>query len=194
MPTYGMALLCVAVHVDSLPMPWLFNAILIGGTFTFTALIPLLLILYLKHIGKVCDLYINDYRERTLPYTYTSVCYGFWCCFLSRLLHMPLCIVLIAVGATLSLVLVTLINRRWKISAHLSGMGGLLGGIASYLLCIAHIPAIGLVCAMLTLTLLLMYARIYLRAHTPEQVVAGLLLGLACTFLPNLIYSYVVTL
>jgi membrane-associated phospholipid phosphatase len=33
----------------------------------------------------------------------------------------------------------------------------------------------------------LMYARLYLNAHTPMQVVCGFLLGLTTTFLPILI-------
>ena len=38
------------------------------------------------------------------------------------------------------------------------------------------------------LSLLILYARIQANAHTPEQVVAGYLLGIAGTFIPNLIY------
>ena len=44
--------------------------------------------------------------------------------------------------------------------------------------------------AILILALLLMYARIYLNAHTPSQVVCGFLLGLIGTFTPTLILTY----
>jgi membrane-associated phospholipid phosphatase len=44
----------------------------------------------------------------------------------------------------------------------------------------------------MVLSLLLMYARIYLRAHDPLQVIAGFLFGLGMTFIPNMIISYVV--
>ena len=37
-----------------------------------------------------------------------------------------------------------------------------------------------------------MYARIYLNAHTPLQVIAGFLLGLVLTLVPNCLLSYVV--
>jgi len=43
---------------------------------------------------------------------------------------------------------------------------------------------------LLLLSLLLMYARIYLDAHTPLQVVLGFLLGLVFTITPNFIILY----
>ena len=102
---------------------------------------------------------------------------------------MPKCIVWIAVGAIAALLAVAIINRWWKISAHLTGIGGLLGGICSFSLCYVTLP-IGLIITVLLLSLLLMYARLYLQAHTPMQVVCGYLLGLVCTFLPSLIITY----
>jgi beta-lactamase regulating signal transducer with metallopeptidase domain len=42
----------------------------------------------------------------------------------------------------------------------------------------------------LIVSLLLMYARLYLNAHTPLQVVCGYILGIVCTFTPNLIIYY----
>jgi membrane-associated phospholipid phosphatase len=42
----------------------------------------------------------------------------------------------------------------------------------------------------LMLALVLMYARLYLNAHSPLQVVGGFLLGLFCVFLPNLLLIY----
>ena len=47
-----------------------------------------------------------------------------------------------------------------------------------------------MVIVVLVLSLLLMYARIYLKAHTPMQVVCGYLLGLVFTFVPNVIMMY----
>ena len=51
---------------------------------------------------------------------------------------------------------------------------------------------IGLPVVLMVLALLLMYARIYLNAHTPLQVIAGFLLGLVLTLVPNCLLSYVV--
>jgi membrane-associated phospholipid phosphatase len=84
---------------------------------------------------------------------------------------------------------VTITNLKWKISAHLTGIGWLLGGVCSFALYYSTLP-LGLVITILTASLILMYARLYLHAHTPLQVVCGLLLGILSTFIPNLIIHY----
>jgi membrane-associated phospholipid phosphatase len=95
----------------------------------------------------------------------------------------------IALGAMVALGIVTVVNRWWKISAHLTGMGGLLGGVCSYALYYSMLPS-SLLVFLLLAALLLMYARIYLEAHTPLQVVCGMLVGLVSTFVPSMIMIY----
>ena len=103
----------------------------------------------------------------------------------------PLFLSMIAGGATLTMGLILIINKKWKISAHLTGMGGFLGGVLSYYLSIGSIPSTGFLCALLGISLLLMYARLWLNAHSSGQVVAGWLMGIICTFVPNVILYYV---
>jgi membrane-associated phospholipid phosphatase len=102
---------------------------------------------------------------------------------------LPVFLLLVVIGAIIALLAVTMINRKWKISAHLTGIGGLLGGICSFALNYSVLPS-GLIMGVLALSLLLMYARLYLNAHTPMQVVCGFLLGLLSTFIPTLIMTY----
>lgn len=190
-PTYGMLMLYAFFTKQGLIMPVIWWGICITCTFLMTALIPLGYILYLYRRHMIRSLYIEDAAQRTIPYRMTALCYAFWSYFLASQLHMPLVIVVVAIGATLALILVTLINKRWKISAHLTSVGGLLGGVFSYALYSGTMPTIGFMSTFLSATLLLMYARLYLRAHTSLQVVAGLLLGLCATFIPNMIIYYV---
>jgi membrane-associated phospholipid phosphatase len=154
------------------------------GTFVLTALIPIVLIIILWRQGRVSSLHITNPKERTIPYLYSTACFGFWCYFVSHTTHLPKVWLFIALGATVALLAVTIINRWWKISAHLTSMGGLLGGLISMGLYYNIVPT-SLVIALLVLSLLLMYARLYLDAHTPMQVVCGYLLGILCTFIPN---------
>lgn len=189
-PTYGIALFCVAYSQHVLPMPWIWQLVAIGGTALLTCVIPLTAILLLIRRGAVSNLYIDNPRERHIPYLYTTMSYCFWCYLLIAVLHTPLYINVVALGATVALALVTLINRWWKISAHLAGMGGLFGGLLSYCLGIGALPTTGTWVTWLSLTLLLMYTRLYLQAHTSTQVVTGWLLGLVCTLLPNIVIAY----
>lgn len=189
-PAYGMAFFCAAFSVQFLPLPAVYWWVSIVGTLLLTCIIPLTAILILIKRGAVSDLYIAQSAQRTTPYIYTICCFAFWCYFLFSALKVPTCLLLTAVGATIALVLVTIINRWWKISAHLSSFGGLTGGVMSFCLCMGIMPSMGLVISLFVVALLLMYARLYLNAHTPLQVVCGFLLGLLMTFLPNLVYYY----
>ena len=183
-PSYGMALYMWAMLHRTPTLPSIYVWLNIIGTFVLTALIPIVLIIILWRQGRVSSLHITNSKERTVPYLYSTACFGFWCYFVSNTTHLPKVWLFIALGATVALLAVTIINRWWKISAHLTSMGGLLGGLISMGLYYNIVPT-SLVIAVLTLSLLLMYARLYLDAHTPMQVICGSLLGILCTFIPN---------
>ena len=189
MPTYGMSMYMAAMRVRTPELPALYIQIGIITTFVLTALIPIILMLILWKRGSISSLHIDNAQERTTPYIYTLICYGFWAYFVDQVLYLPTLILLIAIGAVLALIAVTVINHWWKISAHLTGIGGLLGGICSFALHYGYM-SITLIIITLLVALILMYARLYLQAHTALQVVCGLLLGLLCTFIPNLIICY----
>ena len=190
-PTYGIALFCYAYARQVLYMPVIWLVIAIVGTFVMTCLLPMTSIWILMKQGKVKDIQIEDGHQRTMPYLYATVGFGCWAYLLIAILHVPLYIACVSVGATVAIGLVMLINRWWKISAHLTGLGGLVGGLLSYCMGVGAIPSVGALCGWLAVSLILMYARLYLRAHTSAQVCAGWLLGISCTFLPYWIISYV---
>lgn len=189
-PTYGICLFCYmhGLHVAPLTTGWILVAIL--GTLVLTCVLPITAIWIMMKKGEVKDLYIDNPRERTMPYIYSALGFAFWSYLLVSILHAPLFLSLIAIGATFAIGLVAIINRAWKISAHLTGFGGLVGGIFCYCLGIGAIPTWSTFGLWLGLSLLLMWARLHAEAHTPAQVSAGWLLGLSCTFLPYCIYVY----
>ena len=189
MPTYGMGLYMLAMHHRTPNLPNAYIWVAIVGTLVITALIPIVLLLILWKRGNISSLHIDNAKERTTPYVYSLIWYGFWCYFVGVTLHMPLVWLVVAIGSTCALLAVTIINHWWKISAHLTGMGGLLGGICSLALYYSALPTT-LIIITLTISLLLMYARLYMNAHTPAQVVAGYLLGILFTFIPNLILHH----
>ena len=189
-PTYGVALFCYAFSHQIHPLPAIWWVVAVTGTFFLTCILPVSAIWMLIRQGKVKDLEIADAGERTMPYIYAVLGFGFWSYLMIAVLHAPLFLGAVAVGATVAIGLIAVINRRWKISAHLTGMGGLFGGLMSYYMGIGDVPGWGMLSLWLCITLALMYARVHLNAHTPAQVSAGWLLGIACTFLPVVIMSY----
>ena len=190
-PTYGIALFCYAYSLHVAPLAGVWVAVAVIGTFILTCLLPITAIWIMMKKGEVKNLNIDDPRERTIPYLYSALGFGFWSYLLVQILHAPVFISCVAIGATLAIGLVAIINRWWKISAHLTGFGGLFGGVLSFCMGIGAIPTWPMLAVWLAASLILMCARLYLNAHTPAQVVAGWLLGIMCTFLPYAIICYV---
>lgn len=187
MPLYGMIWFCVGVHqtIAHTPFAIVYWVLALGGTILFTLLVPILMLWLLIRSGRADDFDLYRSEQRTIPYIYTAICYGFWCYFLRHILHMPTPMLLVAVGATVAILVVALVNLRWKISAHMTAIGGLIGGLGSYYLMSGNmsspVPMMGLMIA----AGILMMARLHQEAHTPLQVVCGMLLGIVCTFIPN---------
>jgi len=184
-PTYGILIYFLALRsLITYPTPLIWIGVI--GTLIFTCLLPLSVILVMIHRGNLTDIYIRNPKQRTMPYIYSAICYGFWAYFCSQVMHLPQFIVLTAIGSAVVLLIVLLINRTWKISAHLTALGGLFGGMMSFSLStgVSATPAL-IGCSIAAL--LLMFARVYDESHTPLQVICGYLLGTMATFLPNLV-------
>lgn len=181
MPTYGALLLVNLNAFNSLTL--LFKAIIVGGTLLFTGIMPALPILLMLRSGEVNDLFISKREERTIPYLFAFFSYVVYTFFLFKVIHFPMFIVAMGIGVSLSILLITLINLKWKISAHLSGIGGLVGGIfgISYRMGYNHL---GLLIIVLAISALVALSRIELKAHTPGQTLAGFLLGFITVFIP----------
>lgn len=189
LPTYGIILFLIdAVKIyDDIPTS--IQTIAIAGTAFFTFVIPGSIIFFLWKTKRIDSLHLDNPEQRTTPYVYTIIAYMFWIYFLISYVQLPLLLITISLCVIITLIAVTIINRTWKISAHLTGVGGLLGGICTYAFYAENVPYL-LMFIVLMIALFLMYARLYLKAHTPLQVVGGFLLGLLCVLLPNLLLIY----
>src|ERR1035437_883854 len=127
MPTYAM---CLLMNMDVfllLSLRW--RMIAIVGTFVFTGILPAVPIWLMIKRGEVHDLFISKREERTLPYLFSLMAYVFWALFLWRTLQFPVFIVAMGMGSAISILIIVLINLRWKISAHGAGVGGLTGSV-----------------------------------------------------------------
>jgi len=184
-PTYGMLIYFLSLRsFITYPTPLIWIGVL--GTLLFTCLLPMSVILVMIRRGNLTDIYIRNAKQRTMPYIYSTICYGFWAYFCSEVMQLPRFIVITAIASAVALVVVLLINRTWKISAHLTALGGLFGAMMSFSLTtgVSATPAL-IGCSVAAL--LLMFARVYDSSHTPLQVVCGYLLGTLAVFIPNLL-------
>ena len=187
-PTYGIILLMQLSLFQLFPTSYRLFAI--AGTVLFTCILPSLPILFMMKNRQISDIFISKREERTMPYLFSLLAYIFWVLFLWRTLQFPMEFVLLAIGSIVSVVLMVFINLKWKISAHLAGMGGFLGGVFAYSYLMAVNP-VGLIVVSVIITGFVAVSRVYLKVHTLSQTLAGFSLGFLCVFLPGVIYQLI---
>ena len=71
------------------------------------------------------------------------------------------------------------VNMWWKISAHMSGIGGLLGGVLTTTYYFKE-NAMWLYIALFIISGMVAFSRLKLKAHSLGQLFAGFLVGLVC--------------
>jgi membrane-associated phospholipid phosphatase len=135
----------------------------------FVSLTPILFILYLLRTGRIDELHMSNTAERHLPYLVALLCAVF-ALGLFVLLDGPELMRCLLIFNVIELAALGLINVYWLISIHATGImatvlivGLVFGGPTALLL----LPVVALVIGV----------RLFLRRHTPGQVVAGLALG-----------------
>jgi len=185
MPTFGMMILMNMTFFVGLPTMWRWIAII--GTFIFTAVLPAIPILVMLRKGEINDLFISKKEERTMPYLFSFLAYVFWAMFMWRTLQFPMFIVAMGIGSAISIITITVINLKWKISAHLGGIGGLTGAVFGVCYRMAINPLLFLT-VILAISALVALARMELKAHTPNQVLAGFVVGFLAVFLPCIFF------
>jgi len=145
--------------------------------FFSTVIIPVLVFIIFKKNNIISSFHMETNEERTYPYLVTALIYfGMYLLFSKTVLH-PLYSVFFMAATVLSLILL-FVNLRYKISAHMAGIGGVTGlltGIAFRLnLDLTLTIIISIACAGLV-----GYARIKQNAHKPSEVYLGFLAGVS---------------
>lgn len=155
--------------------------IFIAPVFVFTLLIPVNILFIFKKMGLIKDYDLKDKEERFMPFIAILLSYlllffyfynaGLYTWFLALLL-----------SPSILLIVSAILTRYWKISAHMIGIGGLIGGVLSVCYFVKGANPYILFIILFILAGCLGTARLILKRHTPAQVYVGFLLGLAVTF------------
>lgn len=182
-PTYAVMLALWCSRLMFLPLNVRWHVTLL--VFCITAVVPLAAILGLNKLGVVSDPGLNKRTERTLPYVITGLAYVACTIYLLRA-NAPGWLWLFMAGTTLATIISAVVNRWWKISAHMAAMGGLIAMMFRVLDIGMAAPAV----PFMLFTILIVIAagavgtaRIYLDRHTLLQVMAGTANGFLCVFL-----------
>ena len=149
---------------------------IVGVVFLTTTFVPAVTVAIGMIQGKIKDEFISNRRERTTPYLISLIGY-IGCIVWLRLVGLHTLYLAPIIGSAISIVLLVLINFRWKISAHLCSMGGLVGGTFAYAMIFRPFPPYTLIVSSILISGIVGWSRMLLKAHTLGQVCCGWTLG-----------------
>lgn len=174
MPLIGLAVIFNSgIYESGLPtgyMRFLYLIVLLCNVMLPVSIIPVLF--YIRHIN---NLNIDEKRERIIPLFFTTICFYIGYNIISRYSHSQL-INLFMLSTTIIVVVIMLTSIFWKISLHMTGIGGITGLIIilSYLY---RADLIFLLCAAILISGIIASARLVIGSHNLLQIIAGYLLG-----------------
>lgn len=181
MPTYGMI---IAFWLSTLQILLTTDKItVIAAVALMTCVVPLVLFVLMRRFKILTDVHLNVQKERFIPYTITVVCYVVCALYLFNI-NAPTWMWMFMFGGASAAFISLVVNFFWKISAHMAGIGGLIGLLCKINSCGDGIfDLMPVICAMIIVAGILGTSRIAMERHTLWQVLTGALNGFLCVFL-----------
>lgn len=181
MPTLGMWLI-LNTNTYLATTPSTLKHLLLLFVAITTLFFPAIGTFIMYRTGYISTLEIDARNERKAPYLYTLLFYAMGYYYIHY--HFPVSPLIknMMLGVVLAVLFTFLINLRWKISAHMTGIGGLTGALVALAFVFESNLHASIALAFL-LSGLLGSFRIYLGAHSHSQVYAGFMLGFFTVFL-----------
>ena len=162
-------------------MPILYKGIVLGIVYCLTILTPTITIFLFRKINGFARQELSERKKRYVPILLTIISYVF-CLLMMRKLNIPWYMTgIIFVSLVISIICI-LVNLKWKLSEHMAGMGGIIGGLVSFSALFSYNPVVWL-CLFILIAGILGSARIVLGHHTLGEVLSGFVVGLVCSFL-----------
>ena len=180
MPTYGMIVALWMSNLLILTLQTKMTVMLV--VFGITCLVPALLFLLLKKLKVISELSINNRQERLVPYIIMIVCYVAAAIYLF-MINAPEWLWMFMFGGGCAALVSMIVNFKWKISAHMAGIGGLVA-------LLSRINADGdgafdllpIICVAIFVGGILGTSRVAMERHTVMQVIAGAINGFLCVY------------
>jgi hypothetical protein len=174
MPTYGLVVIFNSgTYLSFLPIEFKKSIFLIVGICTLG--IPLILIPFYLYRKIISGVEMNSINERIIPLVITSILY-YASFYILNNTNVPGAIRLFLLGATLCVIVTLIISIQWKISAHMIGLGGMIGLILSISV-LMHSDMLFYLILFIFLSGITASARLILNSHTPTQVYIGFVVG-----------------
>lgn len=157
---------------------------ILGFIFLITFVLPFLVTLLLKNLGRIGSLEMHTREERKLPILATAFIYVALFFMLGNVAGYEK-IKLFILATTIAIIVSGFITNYFKISIHMTGIGGVVGLLA-YMATYSLFQITPLLIGSVLFSGLVGAARLQLKAHTPTQVYTGFGFGFSVVFLIHL--------
>lgn len=185
MPTVGMVFFFQATtYLQTMPDEG--RDFIFMVTISSTFALPLLALPFFYYRRMIRSVTMDNANERVVPFAVSLIFYllGYY---LLYTLQVPAVILGFILASAIIVGLATLISYWWKISVHMMGIGGLLGGLTGFGLRMGldMVPELAILSVGAGV---IAWSRLRLNAHTPLQVAAGLVAGITSSVILVLWY------
>jgi hypothetical protein len=186
-----MSLYCTVIYVNIKPFSWIYSTLnkimMLLIVLFFTLIVPLGFFLMRYKSGKISDINLTKRQQRTVIYIVCVLSYMI-CLLALKRFFIELFFMVLFFCSVLSIIFLTVVNIRWKISAHACGMGILCGVVFSSSVFLRANPVL-LFSMVILIAGLVTTSRLYLQAHTLNQVIAGFFVGLMFSLFPLILLN-----
>jgi membrane-associated phospholipid phosphatase len=147
-----------------------------------TLVIPMITIFGLRLSGTLKSLHMETIQDRVIPFSITSIYYLLTSYFLydkselDPILWKSLGII------TFAILVLTFVTFFWKMSAHMTGMGGLMAVVLVLGFKFPTFKVLYPLLSSIMLTGVVGTSRLYLTAHRPIEIYVGLIFGFIVCF------------
>jgi hypothetical protein len=175
LPLYGLYLLfnipALLVFLPGQVRKVVFLMVLVNNV-----ILPLILLPLFKLRGVIASYELENRSERIIPLLTTSLMYFVTAVMIYRF-QLPGMVKSFLFASACVVFATALLNFRWKVSVHAVGVGAMVATVLvlSFRM-YAGMPAV--VVLVFIISGLVLSSRLWLRAHTPEQIYTGFLAGL----------------
>lgn len=180
MPTYGVMLLFMYSYFGAVYSNRFWH--IVAPVMIFSFVIPGTLIYLLLRLRVISDLSLKVRKERFTPYLITLLSYSAMMVYYYKA-QMPSWFLMMMAGSIAIMIIAILITLVWKISAHMFGVGGLIGGVMSVCYFVENSNPYWLFIGLFILAGSIGTSRLILKRHTLAQVIAGFILGFSVAFM-----------
>ena len=166
-----------------------FKYVLIGLLIVNNILLPIASFYFLKQKGSIQSFQMKTASERNFPYLLIFVFYGITSYMLMRISYLDPIFTFIPIAAGISVLTLIPINRYIKISAHMASNGS---AIAFLFLIHFYFQFNMLIPIIIAIFFggITASSRLYLKAHSPEEIYSGFLVGALITLLAGTFYLF----